>query len=121
MPRTVRKMAKYANAGELRTPVKFTRIDRVKDADGYYVETEVDVLTTNCKWVNVHGTEVFTAMQQQLREPATITMRYSPLVNPKLIIYKGADPDPFEVISIDDIENRHRWLEIKVQRASEAV
>lgn len=113
------RMAKYANAGELRTPIKFIRIDRSKDADGYSVEVEVEVLKTKCKWVNVHGTEVFTAMQQQLREPATITMRYSPLINPKLIVYKGAEP--YEVISIDDIENRHRWLEIKVQRASEAV
>jgi SPP1 family predicted phage head-tail adaptor len=115
------KMAKYANAGELRTPVKFIRIDRSKDADGYSVEVEVEVLKTNCKWVNVHGAEVFTAMQQQLREPATITMRYSPLINQKLIIYKGTDAEPYEVISIDDIENRHRWLEIKVQRTSEAV
>ena len=115
------KMAKYANAGELRTPVKFIRIDRSKDADGYSVEVEVEVLKTNCKWVNVHVAEVFTAMQQQLREPATITMRYSPLINQKLIIYKGTDAEPYEVISIDDIENRHRWLEIKVQRTSEAV
>lgn len=115
------RMAKYANAGGLRTPIKFIRIKRSKDADGYPVEVEVEVLKTKCKWVNVHGTEVFTAMQQQLREPATITMRYSPLINSKLIIYKSIDPDPYEVISIDDIEDRHVWLEIKVQRKSEAV
>lgn len=115
------KMAKYANAGELRTPVKFIRIDRIKDADGYPTETEVEVIKTNCKWVNVHGSEVFTAMQQQLREPATITMRYSPLINQKLIVYKGTDPEPYEVISIDNVEDRHKWLEIKVQRASGAV
>lgn len=115
------RMAKYVNAGELRTPVRFIRIDRGKDADGYSVEVEVEVLKTKCKWVNVHGTEVFTAMQQQLREPATITMRYSPLINQKLIIYKGTDTEPYEVISIDDVDDCHRWLEIKVQRASEAV
>ena len=114
------RMAKYANAGELRTPIKFIRIERTKDTDGYSRETEVEVLKTNCKWVNVHGTEVFTAMQQQLREPATITMRYSPLINQKLIIYKGKDTEPYEVISIDDIEDLHKWLEIKVQRKSEA-
>ena len=108
------RMAKYVNAGELRTPVRFIRIDRGKDADGYSVEVEVEVLKTKCKWVNVHGTEVFTAMQQQLREPATITMRYSPLINQKLIIYKGTDTEPYEVISIDDVDDCHRWLEIKV-------
>ena len=115
------KMAKYANAGELRTPVKFIRIDRGTDADGYPVEVEVEVLKTKCKWVNVHGTEVFTAMQQQLREPATITMRYSPLVNPKLILYKGTDTEPYAVISVDDVEDRHKWLEVKVQRKTGTV
>lgn len=114
-------MAKFANAGELRTPIKFVAITRTTDAAGYPTETETEVLKTRCKWVNVHGSEVFTAMQQQLREPATITMRYSPLINQKLILYKGADPRPYGVISIDDVEDRHRWLEIKVQRKSEAV
>lgn len=114
-------MAKYANAGELRTSIKFIRIDRDIDADGYPTEVETEIIKTTCKWVNVHGTEVFTAMQQQLREPATITMRYSPLINQKLIIYKGKDVKPYEVISIDDVEDRHVWLEIKVQRKSEAV
>jgi len=109
-------MAKYANAGELRTPVRFVRIDRIMDSDGYQTETEVDVLRPRVKWVNVHGSEVFAAMQQQLREPATITMRYSPLINQKLIIYKGSDPKPYEVISLDDVEDRHKWLEVKVQR-----
>ncbi len=113
-------MAKYANAGELRTPVRFVRIDRIRDADGYPTETEVDVLKVCCKWVNAHGSEVFTAMQQQLREPATITVRYSPLINQKLIVYKGSDSDPYEVISIDDVEDRHRWMEIKVQMRTEA-
>lgn len=114
-------MSKYANAGELRIPVRFVRIDRTTDADGYPTETETVILRTRCKWVNVHGSEVFAAMQQQLREPATITMRYSPIVNRKLILYKGADPKPYEVISIDDVKDRHRWLEIKVQRSEGAV
>lgn len=112
-------MAKYVNAGELRTPVKFIKIERTKDTDGYPIEVKKTVLETKCKWVNVHGTEVFTAMQQQLREPATITMRYSPLINAKLTIYK--DTDMYEVISINDVEDRHKWLEIKVQRKTEAV
>lgn len=117
------KMAKYANPGVLRTPVRFIRIDRTNDADGYPTETEVDVFgaPVMCKWVNVHGSEVFTAMQMQLREPATLTTRYSLLINQKLLIYKDGDKEPYEVISIDDIEERHTWLEIKVQRKTEAV
>jgi SPP1 family predicted phage head-tail adaptor len=116
-------MPKFVNPGALRTPVKFIRIDRTTDSDGYPTETEVDVFgaPVMCAWVNVHGNEVFTAMQMKLREPATLTTRYSPLINQKLLIYKGTDPDPYEVISIDDVEDRHAWLEIKVQRKTEAV
>ena len=114
-------MSKNVNAGELRTPVKFIRIDRINDSDGYPAEVETEVMETKVKWSNVHGSEVFTAMQQQLREPATLMMRYSPLINQKLIIYKGADPSCYEVISIDDVEERHTWMEIKVQRKAGAV
>ena len=113
-------MSKSANAGELRTPVYFKRIERGTNKNGYPVETEVNVfgkgISALTKWVNAHGTEAFMAMQMQLREPATITMRYSPLINEKLLVYKGSDPNPYEVISIDNVEERNVWLEIKVQR-----
>lgn len=114
-------MSKYANPGELRTPVYFKKVsDRGSDAEGYPTGSEVNIfgegVAVRVKWVNLHGTEVLTGLQLQLKEPATITMRYSPLINKKLLVYKGNDPSPYEVISIDDVEERHRWLEIKVQR-----
>ena len=74
-----------------------------------------------CKWVNAHGYEVFQTMQLQIREPATITTRYSSkLLDPKLIVFKDDDPMPYEIISIDNVEERSVWLEIKVQRKSGA-
>lgn len=113
-------MSKSANAGELRTPVYFKRVENNTDSDGFPVVKEVNVfgegVPVRAKWVNAHGSDAFTAMQMQLREPATITMRYSPLITADLLVYKGRDPDPYEVISIDNVEERCRWLEIKVQR-----
>jgi Phage head-tail joining protein. len=139
-------VSKRANAGELRTPVYFFRIDRTKDADGYEIETEINIFGSGkaawCKWVNVHGAEVFDAMQLKLNEPVTLTMRYSALVNRALIVYNDAEHAAalhagdeiedeqeaanavitalqkirYEVISIDDVENRHVWMEIKIQR-----
>ena len=74
-----------------------------------------------CKWVNAHGYEVFQTMQLQIREPATITTRYSPLLlDPKLTVYKGKDQTPYEIISIDNVEEENVWLEIKVQRKTGA-
>lgn len=74
----------------------------------------------HCKWVNAYGSEVFAAMQVQVQEPATLTMRYSPKIQPDQLIYKVGDPVPFEIISVNDVEERHSWLEVKVQRRRSA-
>lgn len=121
-------MSKQANAGELRTLVYFRRVIREPDEEGYTREREEPVFLdgpgrerpVHCKWVNAHGAEVFAAMQMQVREPATLTMRYTPRVRPGMLVYKGSDPVPYEVVSVDDVEDRHRWLELKVQRKGAA-
>lgn len=111
-------MAKRANAGELRTPVVVESLIETQDADGYPVRVWLNVFGQGkeyrVKWVNVHGREVYESMSLDLKEPATLTGRYSPLITPQCRITK--DGEPYEVISIDDVENRHQWLEIKVQR-----
>lgn len=103
----------------------FKSIKRTTDTEGFPVEKEVNLLgqddtgrdiPARVKWVNAHGTESFVAMQLKLREPATITMRYHPDVHSGLLVYKAGDPKPYEIISIDNVEERNRWLEIKVQR-----
>ncbi len=111
-------MAKSANAGEMRTVVRFVRVTRTNDDDGYPHETEGDVFTSPVfvKWVNAHGSEVFEALEQKVKEPATITMRYSPAIDETMILYKGSDARPYEIISVNNVEDRNAWLEIKVQR-----
>lgn len=117
-------MSKSANAGELRTPVYFKRITRVTDTDGFPSESEVNIFGENSdvlvKWVNIHGSEVFNALQTGIKEPATLTTRYHPEITNDLIVYKGTDPKPYEIISIDNVESRNTWLEIKVMRKSPA-
>lgn len=117
-------MSKNANPGELRTPVFFYQILRETDSEGVPSEVERNVFgdgkAVMCKWVNAHGYETFTAMQMQLREPATITCRYSPVIDLQQIVYRAGDRDAYEIISIDDVESRGQWLEIKVQRKEAA-
>lgn len=117
-------MSKSANAGELRTPVYFIRHVKTTDAEGDHSETDVNVfgkdVAVYCKWVNAHGTEAFEALNLQLREPATITCRYSSQIDRTLDVLKGTDPDPYEIISIDNVQERGEWLEIKVQRKEAA-
>lgn len=117
-------MSKSANPGELRTPVLFKHIVRGTDSMGFPVEEEKNVFgegrEIRVKWVNAHGTEVFTSMQLELREPATVTMRYSPKITEQCLVYKKGDSRPFEIISMDNVEERGRWLELKVQRKVDA-
>lgn len=117
-------MSKSANSGELRTPIKVILPAKTTDDEGYDTYTEVNVFGTDAtvmvKWVNAHGTEAFQALELQLREPATVTMRYSPLVTRTCLIYKGSDTVPYEIISLDNVEERNTWLELKVQRREAA-
>ena len=108
-------MAKRANAGELRTKIMVFDLPRDEHGevelgpDGYPASKPVNVFgegkTRYCKWVNAWGTEVYTARQAGVTEPATLTLRYTPVIT-----------KPYEVISVNDVENRHAWLEVKVQR-----
>ncbi len=128
-------MAKHANAGELRTPIIIEKYTETQNDNGYPIKTWVNVFGTGkvyrVKWVNAHGTEVFEAMRLELNEPATLTCRYSPLIDPKKnsgskyrILYAddasktAAEKEKlcFEIISIDNVENRNQWMEIKVKR-----
>lgn len=117
-------MSKSANPGELRTRARFVIFERATDPEGYPMEAERNVFgegkSVMVKWVNAHGTDAFTAMQLELREPATVTMRYSGFVTHQCLVYKGDDPVPYEIISIDNVEERGAWLELKVQRRANA-
>lgn len=118
-------MSKSANPGELRTKVWFARVER--ETNDNYVEQEVEesVLTdesgmprpARCKWVNAHGSEAWDDHALLLRSPATLTTRFNPLLlDPTLIIYRHGDTIPYEVVNIDNVQQRNRWLEITVQR-----
>lgn len=119
-------MAKCAGAGELRTRIYIRRVSKRTNVNGVSLrEKEESVLgydaqgkeiMYHCKWVNAYGNEVFSAMQLHLQETATLTMRYSPKIQPDQLIYKVGDPAPYEIIGVNDVEDRHCWLEVKVGR-----
>lgn len=122
-------MAKQANAGELNTRVRFIRQAKTINENGFPVHTEMDVFGEPvwCKWVWAHGSEVFEHMRLQLGQVATLTMYATPLVTVdcKVILedeeqLTGANLGMFDVVSIDSVENRGRFMEIKVKRKVKA-
>lgn len=124
-------MGKYANPGEFKTPIIVEAYTDEKTSNGYSDKVWKNVFgdgkTIRAKWVNVHGTEVFEAMGLDLKQPATLKTRYSPLITEECRIIRAADKGKedqeslyYEVISIDDIDDAHVQLEIKVQREKNA-
>lgn len=119
-------MAKRAGAGEMRTRISVWDRPRdgtgapLRDGDGYPVQTPVNVFGEGggrwCRWVDAWGSEVYAARQAGVTEPATLTMRWTPKVTTTCTVYRGRDPRPYEVLSVNDVEDRHVWLEVKVQR-----
>lgn len=118
-------MAKRISAGDLRTRIYIRKTVKHVDGEGVAGMREVSIFTDppdrpervyHCKWVSAYGVEAVAAMQFQIEEPATLTMRYSPLIQPDQLIYKLGDPVPYEIISVNDVEDRHCWLEVKVHR-----
>ena len=117
-------MAKQINPGQLRTLIEIKACIEIKDEDGFKIRDWVNVfgegVFVGCHWANVHGQEVLTAASLDLREPATLTMRYSNKITPECRIYKKGDSRPYEIISLDNVNERDQWLEIKVQRTVKA-
>lgn len=73
-----------------------------------------------CKWVSVHGKEVMENDRLGLGQVATITMRYTSLVTPRCRVWYEADAqtdmNAWEVVSVNDPEDRHAFLEITLRK-----
>lgn len=94
-----------------------------RDRDGYANKTYVSPLAApiRVKWINAHGSEAAEAKQLGLHEKATLTTRYRPTITTDCIVQRLPDKAEFEIVSVNDVDNHHRWLEIVVKRRERAV
>ncbi len=106
---------KATNPGELRTQVTIQSRTASGDIGGFQEPSWVTVAVVWSKWTNVHGAEVWAAQTAQALAPATVTIRYRSDVDPTCALLKGSDR--YEILSMDDIQERHEYIELKVQRA----
>jgi head-tail adaptor len=116
-------MAKKTNPGQMRTKIIIKRrACLAQDKDGYPIEDwdDISAAPLPCKWQNAHGTEIFASSQYQERERAILTMRYNPRITTECRIYKMGDERYFEIVSVDDVDDRHAWLELAVERRTAA-
>lgn len=87
-----------------------------KQGEGSFAdEMWQDVCTVWAHWVNVHGSEVWVAESVQAVKPATVTIRYRSDIDEQCrIIFNDT---VYEIVSVDNIRQRNRSLEIKVKAA----
>lgn len=107
------------NPGELRVPVILERPVLAQDDGGFSNrDSYTEIATVRVKWTNAHGAEVWQAAAVQARQPATVWMRYRADVDEACVVKKGGDR--FEIVSLDNIQERNEYLELKVQRLVES-
>jgi head-tail adaptor len=116
-------MAKSVTAGEMRTRVTVQKQAVTVDADGVGTKTWSAAISgyLKCKWVYAHGKEADENMRLNLGQTATITMRYTPLIDQRCRIFHEADAqidaNAWEVVSVNDPEDRHAFIEIVLKKA----
>lgn len=108
-------MAKSANAGQLRTPIAIQAYAEHTNANGFTEKGWSEILTAKCLWAGAWGSEFYEAARSNMKEPATITMRYSPLVKIGQRVIHGNE-DPYEILGVNNIDGTNMWLELKVAR-----
>lgn len=105
---------KISNPGELNKEVSIQSRTNTVDAGGAQVVTWTTAATVWAKWVNVHGSESWAAQSIGAEAPATVTIRYRTGVDTTCAVLIGTDR--YEIVSIDDIQMRHEYLELKVRK-----
>ncbi len=113
---------RYPLAGDLKTRIDVKRVTQTVNANGFPVKTETSLFSSpvRCHWKNAYGKEIYEAAQLKLGETATLTLRYTPRIDVRCIVYKTPDTNAWEIVSLSDLDDRHQWLEIKVKRTVKA-
>ena len=105
------------NPGDLRTPITLKSRTAPSDAGGFQVPSWTTIADVLAKWINVHGSESWSAQMAGAKKAATVLIRYRSDLNEKCAVEKGGEL--YEIVSMDDIQERHEYLELKVQKWSE--
>lgn len=106
--------SRVTNPGELRTPITLEPATMSQDTGGFQTQGQGTSINVLAKWTNVHGTEVWAAQMRGAIKPATVLIRYQASLEETWTVLKGSDR--YDIVSIDDIQERHEYMELKVKR-----
>jgi SPP1 family predicted phage head-tail adaptor len=105
---------KVINPGELRIPIVLKSRAVASGAGGFASPTYTTLASVKAKWVNAHGAELLADNAKQAEGLATALIRYLVGVDNTVIVEK--DSLAYEITSVDDIQEKHEYIEFKVKR-----
>lgn len=104
------------------TPICFMKGLGGTDSKGFDTDIDLSALvpldgvTYFCEWKNRFGQEARSAASDGIKEPARLRMYYVPEVDDTMYVKRLSDEAIFEVVSCDDVEQRHIILEMEIKR-----
>lgn len=101
------------NPGELNTKITLYSRSITTQTGGFQKPSLTEIADVWAKWVNVHGQEAWLANSVQAKMAATLLIHYTTLIDTTCVIEK--EGLYYEIVSMDDIQNRHEYIELKVQ------
>jgi len=105
---------KPTNPGELNVKIKLLKRTVIIDAGGFQVPGTEKIADVWAKWVNAHGSEVWTANMAGATQPATLLIRWRADVDETCLVEK--DGKLFEIVTADNIRERNEYIELKMKR-----
>ncbi len=105
---------KVINPGELRTPISLGTRAMTVQTGGFRTPAYTAFATVWSRWENAHGGEVWQAAALNAVQPATVLIRYRGDVDETQGVRLGSDW--YEIVSMDNIEQRSEYIELKVKR-----
>lgn len=108
---------KVTNPGELRTPVLLAPRSVSTETGGFPSATPdtAHQVTAWAKWTNVHGAEAWTANAQGIEQAATVLIRYRSM-DESWYISRDNGASWYEIVSMDNIQQRGEYIELKIKR-----
>jgi SPP1 family predicted phage head-tail adaptor len=106
------------NPGELNTPITLKSrsiITGGSAAAGFRIPSYDEIGQVLAKWVNVHGSEVWSSQTVNAMKAATVLIRYQAGLDETCVVDKGGEV--YDIVSIDDIQERHEYMELKIKKA----
>ena len=103
--------------GDFTTTIRIQKKTTTISATGFSTETWQDLVNADlpCEWKNKFGSESWRQEMLSARDPATVRLWYVAGVDPTCRIIRN-DGGVFEIVNVDDVENRHLQLELEVKR-----